>query len=179
MKNKALLFITQTALTIALLTGWQIITKPLSPMITGTGVNFILILATVVCSCQTGLCTATIAPVTAALFGFPPFWIIVPFIMLGNVVLVLVWSSLRDIAGNNTRVRAITSGIIVIIFAALTKFGVLYAGVNFVAASLSKTALPPPVLAAFSFPQLFTASLGGTLAFMTVPIVNKALSNRN
>jgi hypothetical protein len=168
--NKHILWITQSALLIAMLVGWQWASRLMFPgttLVTGAGVNFILIIATMVCSLKVGLSVAVISPIMAQLAGIaPPFLILVPILAAGNIVLVLVWHFI----GHRHIIRIFTLAI-----AAGAKFGVIYLGVEFIALGLVGVSLPPPVLVAFGIRQLFTAAIGGGLAFVVIPVLNKAL----
>ncbi|MCL2036278.1 MAG: hypothetical protein FWG83_02675 [Oscillospiraceae bacterium] len=170
--KKGILRLTQTALLLALLVGWQALSRGLgNQYITGCGVNFILAISTLLCSFPTGLCVGAISPVLAMLFGVaPPFWILVPFISLGNIVYVAAWAILTRLFTERALMRSVA-----VVIAAVAKFGTLYLGVHVIIVNVIGTKLPPPVLAAFSFTQLITALIGGTLAFTTFPLLKKAL----
>jgi hypothetical protein len=172
--NKHVLWITQSALLIAVLVAWQAVSRAIpGTLVTGMGVNFILIIATVVCSLKTGICVAAISPIMAQLFGIaPPFPILVPILALGNIVLVLAWYFLAK------REPAAVTRIIAIVIGAAAKFGIIYLGVNLIVIALLETQLPPPVLAAFGIRQLFTAGIGGALAYVVIPLLNKALPKK-
>jgi hypothetical protein len=94
MKNirKQILWITRTAIFIALLIVVQIATKPLGQLVTGSLVNLILIVSVITCGLSSGLTVAVISPVIATLVGIgPPFWVLTPFIILGNGTIALIW----------------------------------------------------------------------------------------
>jgi len=172
--NKTILWITQSAVLIALLVSWQAVSKSIpGTLVTGTGVNFILIIATVVCSLKTGLTVAGISPIMVMLLGImPPFWILVPLIAIGNVALVLIWHL------SSTQGPVIAARVIALFIGAGVKFAVLYLGINIIVPNVFKLQLPPPVLVAFSFPQLITASIGGLLALGAIPLLERALKGR-
>jgi hypothetical protein len=164
--NKHILWITQSALLIAMLVGWQAFSRTFgNTLITGSGVNFILIIATMTCSLKTGLSVAVISPIMAQLFGvMPPFWILVPVIAFGNILLALTWYYIGGVKPVALfRIIALTT-------AAFGKFGVIYMGVHLFAIGILGTTFPPVVLTAMSISQLFTAAIGGGLAFVVLPI---------
>jgi len=173
--NKNVLWITLTAIFIALLVVLQAATASLgNTLVTGSVVNFILIISVMTCGLKTGLPVAIISPVTAKFFGIGPFWAFIPFIAAGNCMLVLVWR----IAGNLPIKKKIVSYVIALIAAAIAKFLVVYFGIVKVAIPLFMglpEAQAAVVSSAFSLPQLFTASMGGALAILILPVLRKAL----
>ncbi|MCL1903877.1 MAG: hypothetical protein FWF94_05630 [Oscillospiraceae bacterium] len=180
MKNhKKILWVTQSALFIALLVAWQWFSRILFPattLVTGSGVNFILIIAATVCSFRTGLCVAAISPFMAALLNITPNWILVPFLILGNIALVTVWSLTERKELKGYSVLAVR--IIALVTAAVIKFGVLYTGVVKIAVELFEI-LPAPMVIPFSFPQLFTAIIGGGLALIIIPVLYRLTIKSN
>jgi hypothetical protein len=106
----------------------------------------------------------------AMLFGvMPPFWILVPFIAAGNVVLVLSWhfiGHIKPFAATHIAALAVAAG---------AKFCAIYFGVHTLIPQISAVKLPPPVLTAMSITQLYTAAIGGALSLAAIPILNKAL----
>jgi len=157
-------YITQTAILVALTAAWQAGTAPLGQtLLTGSGVNLLLIIAVSACSLPTGLSVAAITPFTAAMLGIgTPFVILSPFIALGNLSIVIVWHLLRKVKP------------IAVIAGAAVKFAVLYFAVV-------KTAVPlfipekaaTALSAAFSFPQLITALVGGVVALPIIHALKK------
>lgn len=174
--NRKALWITQTALLLALLIAVQAVTSSLgNTFITGSLVNLILIVAVMTGGLTSGLIVALFSPVLAYFFGIgPAFLQIVLCIAIGNSILVLFW---QLIAGNVKEKKLLfyigATGI-----AALAKFGFLYFSiVQFVVPVLLK--IPEPnakiVSAAFSYPQLITALIGGALATLILPALTTAL----
>jgi len=178
--NKKLRWITETAVMIALLVALQAITKPLGQLVTGSCVNAILALSVLLGGMACGITVALVSPVMAFLLGIAPQILTVPAIMAGNTVYVVL---LSIIAGRDSKnvVRQIAAWIV----AAAAKFGVLYVLVTKIicgvasASLLASGALKPPMLkalpATFSWPQLFTALIGGAVALLIVPGIRKAL----
>ena len=96
MKNKTL-WIAETAVMIALLVALQWATKPLGQFVTGSCVNLVLGVSTLVGGAWCGAVVAIASPFCAFLVGVGPAkLVIVPFIAVGNLVLVLL---LHFIAG--------------------------------------------------------------------------------
>ncbi len=174
--NKKALWITRTAILIALLIVMQWVTAPFgNPFVTGSIVNLILIVSTMTCGINTGIPVAFISPIFARLFGIgPQLWILIPFIMVGNIVLVLVWY----IIGNKKIVRREGGYIVALIVAALSKFLVLYFGIVKIAIPMFLN-LPEAkasiISNMFSIPQFITAIIGGILALIILPIIKPLL----
>ena len=178
--NKKVLWITETAVMLALLVALQALTKPMGQLVTGSFVNGVLAVTALVAGLSSGITVAIVSPVLAYLLGIAPQILTVPAIMVGNTVFVIL---LYFIAGKDS--RNIARQVIAWISAAVAKFAVLYAIVVWVICGLlsesllSSGRLQPPMLkalpATFSWPQLFTALIGGAAALLIVPVLRKAL----
>ena len=127
-----------------------------------------------------GLTVALISPVLAFLLGIAPQILTVPAIMVGNSVFVVLLSLLADKSGRN-----IGKQVLAWLTAAVAKFASLYAIVvwlicgvlseNLLASGVMKAPMLKALPATFSWPQLFTALIGGAVALLIVPVVRKAL----
>ena len=183
--RKKVLWITETAVMLALLVALQAITKPLGQLVTGSCVNAVLAITVLLAGIGSGITVALISPVFAFLFGIAPNFITVLPIMAGNVCFVVL---LRLIAGKSS--APLWRQPVALIAAAGTKFAVLYflvvkvicglASQELLGQKLGNTVLlAPPMLkmlpTMFAWPQLVTALAGGILALTIVPIVKKAL----
>ena len=177
--NKKIRFITVTAVMLALLVSLQALTKPMGQLVTGSCVNAILAISVLVGGLSCGLTVALISPVLAFLLGIAPQILTVPAIMVGNAVYVVL---LFVIAGkSNHIVRKVFAWVV----AAAAKFAALYAIVvglicgvladGLMAAGTLKEPMLKALPATFSWPQLFTALIGGAVALMIVPVLRKAL----
>lgn len=166
--------ICRTAIFIALLVAVQYVTRTMGQYVTGSLVNLILIASALLCGVWGGVAVAVLSPVFAFLLGIGPAFIqVVPAIMLGNLVLVLVWSLL---AGR--RECPLWRYIAALIAGAVAKFLVLYLVIVrwLVPMVLALNEKQQAVLSAsFSFPQLITAAIGGVLAVLLVPALRRAL----
>ena len=157
--RKKILWITETAVMLALLVAVQGLTSGLgNQFITGSCVNLM----------------AAISPFVAFLFGIGPKFIqLIPVIAVGNLVLVLVLSLLKS--------KQVWHSVVAWIVAAVAKFGTLYIlMVKLVVPALVAGGTIPAKAAAtiavqFGWPQLVTALIGGGLALVIVPAVRKAL----
>lgn len=169
--SKKVLWITRTAVLIALLVIMQMITSSFgNTIVTGSIVNLILIISVMTSGLSTGLSVALVSPIFAKLLNIGPLWTLIPFIMLGNMVLVITWY----IIGNNKNLGKKFTYPIALVTGAVIKFGVLYIGVVKIAIPIL-TNLPEKkatvISATFSVPQLITALVGGVLACIILPII--------
>jgi len=177
--NKKIRFITETAIMLALLVSLQALTKGFGQLVTGSCVNAILAIATLVGGLGCGVTVALVSPVLAFLLGIAPQILTVPAIMVGNTVYVVL---LAVISGKSNQ---IVRKVIAWLVAAAAKFAALYAVVvGLICGVLSESllaagTLKPPMLealpATFSWPQLITALIGGAVALLIVPVLRKAL----
>ena len=178
--KKKILWITETAVLLALLVTLQALTKPMGQLVTGSCVNAVLAVAVLLAGLYSGVTVALVSPVLAYLLGIAPQILTVPAIMVGNCVYVVL---MYFITGKDSK-KAIRQ-IIAWVSAAAAKFATLYAIVVWLICGvfskglLESGAMKPPMLkmlpATFSWPQLFTALIGGAVALLIVPVLRKAL----
>jgi Protein of unknown function (DUF1393). len=178
--SKEILWITKTAIFTAILIIIQVATAPLgNTLITGSGVNMILIVSVMILGLSSGVTIAVISPILAKLLGIGPLWALIPFIMVGNLVFVIIWHLIgkKDL-GN----KEVTSYIVALIVAALAKFAALYLGVVKIAIPII-IKLPEPqataISAMFSIPQLVTAVIGGVIAITLIQVLKQAIGADN
>ena len=174
--NKRVLWITRTAIFLALLVVLQAVTRPMGQYVTGSLVNMVLILAVMLGGLWSGVCVAALSPWAAFLVGVgPAVPQVLPVVMLGNVALVLCW---YFIAGRSKAKNTLVPRIIALVVGACAKFMLLYGGIVVVVIPIILK-LPEPkasvLSAAFSFPQLITAGIGGAIAILLLPVLQKAL----
>lgn len=183
--NKKILWITETAVLLALLVALQAITKPLGQLVTGSCVNAVLAICVLVAGLSSGITLAVISPVLAFLFGIAPNFVTIVPIMLGNCCYVTL---LHLFLGKSWKpVWKLPVGLAA---AAAVKFGVLYVLVVKIICGAASGALlgkklgeivvlAPPMLqmlpTMFAWPQLFTALIGGGVALLITPVLKKAL----
>ena len=183
--NKKILWITETAVMLALLVTLQAVTKPLGQLVTGSCVNAVLSITVLLVGIRSGITVAFVSPVCAYLFGIAPTLITVAPIMLGNVCFVVL---LRLIAG--TGHKPVWRQPVALVTASGVKFCVLYLLVVKVICGIASGALlgkklgdvvvlAPPMLkmlpTMFAWPQLFTALIGGFVALLITPALRKGL----
>jgi hypothetical protein len=214
--SKNIRWIARTAVFLALAVALQLATAQVGAglvqqFLTGSVVNLMLIVSTVTCGIATGATVACIAPVYIKLIGLGSEWPLVPFIVVGNIVLVIVWfiaDKFADrFAGKVKKAKlaekaqkkkksdmqdgqdkpkkptpAILAHVAALPIAALFKTGTLYAGIVLIAIPVLLPELEPGKVAAFtlaySWPQLVTASIGGAVAIVVLPVLKKALKTR-
>lgn len=178
--SKKIRWITETAIMLALLVTLQSLTKPAGQLVTGSCVNAVLAISALVGGLGSGLTVALISPVLAFLLGIAPQILTVPAIMAGNTVYVVLLVLLADKTGKN-----LVKQIVAWAVAAAAKFATLYVIVvkiicgvmasSLLAAGTLKEPMLKALPATFSWPQLFTALIGGAVALVIVPVVRKAL----
>lgn len=170
-------WITRTAVFIALLIVIQAATASLgNTIVTGSLVNLILVVSVMTCGLVSGLTVAVISPIAAKLLGIGPLWSLIPFIALGNAVLVIIWFWL----GNKETASRTLSYLIALVTGAAAKFLVLYLGIVKIAVPLLlhlPTKQAATISGLFYLPQLITALIGGSLAMVILPPLKKALSH--
>lgn len=179
MNNKRILWITQTAIFIALLITIQAVTRPFGQFVTGSCVNFILVASGILSGLASAAAVAVISPLFAFLIiGVPAFPLLIPFMMAGNLVLVLV---IHFISGKQP-VLSDGKGYLKIgvaaVAGAVAKFLVLWIGIVRIALSLIPGIKQPQIdamSATFSWPQLVTALIGSGLAITIMPTLTRAL----
>lgn len=182
--KKKILWITESAIMLALLVTLQTLTKPAGQIVTGTCVNACLAVATLVGGIGCGLTVAFFSPIAAFLLGIAPQILTVPAIVVGNMVYVAILYVLVDRSGKKIFKQAIA-----LLVSAASKFAVLYFLVVKIICGvmaeglLAKGLLKEPMLkvlpATFSYLQLITALLGGMLALFIVPVLLRALPKDN
>ncbi len=174
--NKAnVAWLTRTAVLIALLITLQWATAGTQAFagqyITGTLVNCVLAVASLFGGIVCGIVVAVLSPFFAFILGIGPKLLpIVPCIVLGNVVFVLVLSLVSK--GKMWR------RVLGVILGAFAKFAILYLAVVQILIPLLGDSLKAPQVQTFtvmfSWPQLITALLGGSLAMLIFPVLYKA-----
>ncbi len=161
----------RTAILLALLLVIQMVGFP--QPVTGPLVNFILLWTVSFNHVYSAILIGSISPWIAYARGIlpPPLGPMIPFIILGNVVLVVVFHLFCSFKKGNRYDWIFTvSGVIV---GAFLKFLVLSTAVRFF------IDVPPPIAQAMSFPQLLTALGGGVLFLIVEPVWNKAFTKKH
>ena len=178
--NKKIRWITHTAIMLALLVTLQALTKGFGQLVTGSCVNAVLAVSALVGGLASGLTVALISPVLAFLLGIAPQILTVPAIMAGNCVYVVSLYLAADKSGKNLLrqagawvLSAAAKATVLYLLVAKLICGVLAEGL--LAAGTLKEPMLKALPATFSWPQLFTALVGGAVALLIVPVLRKAL----
>ena len=149
MENDKIKFITRTGILLAVALVVQMGGFP--QPITGPLINTVLYLAALLVGSWGGIIIGVCTPVIAFMRGIlpAPLGPMIPFIALGNSVLVIVFSLLK---GKNK--------IFGIIIASLAKYLILFTAVSYI------VDVPDKIAQIMSLPQLFTALSGGVIAML-------------
>lgn len=169
--KKKILWITETAVMLALLVTLQWVTKPVGQLVTGSCVNAVLAVAVLMGGFWSGATVAAISPFVAFLFGIGPQLLpIVPAIAAGNLVFV---GALHLIHGPAPK---LLGKVLAWLGASLGKFAALYLLVVQLLCNVLPLKQPQidTFTAMFSFPQLITAFIGGGVAILIIPALKKA-----
>lgn len=175
MNKPQTLWITRTAVLLALLIVLQAATAPLTgTFVTGSIVNLMLILSVMLGGLSSGITIAVLSPVLAKLLGIGPLWGLIPFIIAGNITIMIIWRFISQ----KIKISELAAYAAAAITAAFAKFAVLYFGIVRFAIPMLLN-LPDPqasiISGMFSVAQLFTALAGGAAAVMLLPILNKII----
>ncbi len=167
-----------TAVFIALLVVGQIATSALgNQFVTGSVNNLLMILSVTTLGLSSGLICGVFSPILAKLLGIGPLWGLIPFIIAGNVTLVLAWHFIDNRQTANKHAARAAA----LICAAIAKSLVLYVGIVKIAVPLLLR-LPEPqasvITNMFSLVQLLTALTGGALAAALLPALRRAIGDR-
>lgn len=172
MQNKKILWITRTAVLLALLIALQWATAGTQVFagqyITGSCVNAVLAVAVLYAGLWSGASVALLSPFFAKLLGIgPPLIQIIPAIAAGNLIYVLM----LHLLGKHLKAFTIPA-------AAIGKFLTLYLlVVKWIVPMLAANLKPQQITTfsvMFSYPQIITAIIGGILAMGIVSALRKA-----
>lgn len=150
--------LTGTAVCMAALVVLQLLTRSFGQLVTGSCVNMVLTVSALYLGWGSALVTALVSPLLAWLLGIGPGFIaFVPCIALGNAVYVLLLSARKAVLQLKLPV------------AAVAKFLTLRIVIgNFVAPLVVPAAKFIAVFQSFSWPQLYTALIGGIIGTVIV-----------
>jgi len=125
-----------------------------------------------------GITIAILSPLFAFLLGFgPALPQILPVVILGNSVIVLLWYLIAARGDNKRILRMIVS----VVCAAIAKFLVLWLGVVKIVIPLLHIGNPQATVlsAAFLYPQIFTAIIGGAVSISVIIPLSKIIKKKN
>lgn len=179
MKNKNVTYLVQSSVLLAMAIVFQFIGSKIpeiNQLLVGSVVNAVLLIATYACGTFYGAAVGVLTPLTALLVGqlkpaLAPF---IPFIMIGNAILVVCFGILHK-KGNLGKYFGIIVG-------ALLKFVFLYLSATKLI-HLFKMNFPAKIAKALSVSmgaaQLITALIGGIIALVLIEILFKKLKIAN
>ena len=171
-------WIAQTAVCLALLIAVQFFTRSFGQLVTGSCVNLVLAIASLIGGVWSGVTVAILSPFCAYLLGIgPAFLPMVPCVSLGNAVYAVLFGLL---VGNFLQKKKLAAAYGSMVLAAAAKFAALYLVlVRLVAPAVVPAAKLSVVTASFTWPQLITATIGGVLACLIAPVICHALEKMN
>ncbi|HOJ48761.1 MAG TPA: ECF transporter S component [Bacillota bacterium] len=180
MKKSTILWITRTAVLIALLVVFQWGLGALSgnnQFVVGSAVNLVLIVAATISGLYSGITVAVLSPFLAFVLGIGPKIVgVVPFIALGNLVLVLIWYFIAKNA--SATVSGYIRMAVALVVGAAVKCAVLYLSIVKIAIPYLLNLKQPQIdtfTQMFGITQFFTAAIGGALALVVVPLLKSAI----
>lgn len=167
MENKTK-HITRTGILLAVTLVIQMMGMP--QLVTGSAVNAMLLIALLTVGVLEASIIGCITPIIALMVGIikPPLAPVIPFIIGGNVILVVGFYHLKKI--NNY---------MALIVAALAKFILLFGATKLVLATMLPEPIFKKVAVTFGVTQFFTAMAGGVIALIIVPLLKNYLDKEN
>lgn len=168
-KKSSIRFITRTAILLALTIVFQTIGRAIplgqfNQFITGSLVNACLLIAAATTGLWGGAAVAILAPFGAILTGAAMPLPFAPIVAIGNFILVLLFVLIKK-----NQILGIGAG-------AVLKFAFLFAGVNLFVNWMGIPAQKATaMIAAFSWPQLVTAAIGGVIALLVIKALDRAV----
>lgn len=156
--KKTMIQLARTSVLLALALVFQIGFNQFGPTVVGPLVNMTLLIAAAVVGSTSAILIGCLTPLMAFVLGVSSFVPVIPFIMVGNAIWILVFNGIRK--------HVKTYGdIIGMLVAAVAKFGFLAISIRYIVTLFVDT-IKPPVVVLFTFPQLTSALIGGTLAII-------------
>ncbi|HEY3314550.1 MAG TPA: ECF transporter S component [Bacillota bacterium] len=154
--------ITRTAILLALTVAAQLFSGRLGQAVTGPLVNGMLFISAYAVGAVGGILIGAITPWVALAYGLvkAPAAAVVPFIMVGNALLVIVFAAFHRVSRTWGRYPGVA-------VAAVVKFLALAGAVRYL------LSLKPAVAAAFGVPQLFTALGGGVIGLVIMAALDR------
>ena len=189
MNNKNVLFITRTAVLLALTLVLQYLTRVWTG---GSGIGSILIVGSVVNACIVlsayavgiwgGAIISVLTPITAFFQGHLANPLLIPIVAIGNFVLVLGVCLMIAVV-NKSRFTALVpyASYIGVVAGSIVKFIVMYLSALLIVPIMGfAPAMVKAVQLNFSWPQLVTALIGGVVGILlTYPLIRaRAIDKR-
>jgi hypothetical protein len=185
MKKNQLLWITTTAVLLALIVVAQIIPFPgtvlLRQFFTGSLVNLILITAASSIGLSSGVTLSVLSPILAFLFGILAAPVMIPVIIIGNVIVVVItWWFFKTAQNRKNKNEMLVLVISGVILGAVVKCAFLWVTTAKIITPIlvsksAKSALVHLLNLSMSWPQAIAALIGGILALLVLPSIKKYL----
>jgi len=133
-------------------------------LVTGSIVNAVLFLATATLGMGAGVLIGFLPSVISAFSGLLPIPLLpmIPYIIMGNAILVLIFGALGK--------KKFLLGVVV---ASILKFLFLFLASSFIVSWFIKKPLPPMIINMMAWPQLITALMGGIIVYFLFKIYGK------
>ena len=170
-KNLSTVYIVRTGLLLALALVFQIGLSRVGQTVVGPLVNFTLIISAGLVGMSAGIIVGCLTPIIAYFFGIMPLFPLVPFIIIGNSILVILFSLIK----NKIAKGGDFFGVFV---AAIGKFAFLAVSVRYLV-GLFVPKVPAKLITALSLPQLYSALVGGILALVIMKFLPKSVFLKN
>ncbi|WP_200791895.1 ECF transporter S component [Caloranaerobacter azorensis] len=164
-------FLTRTGLMLALALVFQIGFRAFAQPAVGPLVNMVLIMSGALVGTLSGIIVGCLTPLIAFFVGIMPKFHLVPFIMIGNALLVVVFNYIRN------RVSK-WGDYLGLVGAAFVKFIWLAFSVRYLI-KLFIPKVPEKLIIALSLPQLYTALVGGFLAVLIIKMLPENIFNKS
>ena len=173
-------WITRGGVAIALIIAVQLITRNLGQqLITGSLVNLVLAVSTLLFGWKVGAAAAVVSPFIAYLLGINAQIAVVPAIAAGNLTYVLVIAAVLKLL-KGVKIPELLRNLAAVALAALLKFGIQYLLiVKWIAPAFLPAKAQALMAVNFGVIQFFTAGIGGVLACLIVPLVKKGIRSGN
>jgi len=172
--KKSTNYLTRLSIFIALTISFQLAGLP--QLGTGIFINFMLFITTQFVGISAGLILGALTPWVASLIGqLPPILVpMIPFIMVGNAILVIVFGLLLkkfNFLSSIKVIRVNLRELLAVSFASLFKFIFLTLSVTFLITWGLGVTIAKEYAYMMMFPQFITAFLGGVFALLIIKIL--------
>ncbi|MDR1392194.1 MAG: hypothetical protein LBJ09_03280 [Clostridiales bacterium] len=166
MNKKHMLFVSRISIFISILVAVQQFTyKFRNFLLTGSLVNFILVMSFLTSGLLVAEIVGACSPFLAKIFGMGPNFIVLPFISLGNIIFIY----LVNLSKKFNLSKKLIKIIFFCVLCSLAKAGFFYFFIIKAFVPLFVKVLPKEskmISSMFSFNQLITALIGSLLAFL-------------
>jgi len=170
---KKTLFITRLAILLALTFIFQMAGLP--QPITGPVINAMLLITGILLGNLAGMVLGCLTPIMALLHGQLPMPLapMVPFIAIGNVLLVLVYNYVAQKQTLCLKVFSPFKKMVGVLLAAFAKFLLIYVSIKIFLPILLNVSIPEKISVLMATPQFITATAGGIIALIFTQILAK------